>query len=141
MKSAVRVRISRGQPDMICVRECKHHGSTEFKHDKKGYRCRKCQADRIRSRNQEHKEILVKENGGGCAICGYNKCFRALQFHHIDPSTKSFGIGKTSRSLKQLREEATKCVLLCANCHIEVEAGITLLHSVMAAQHSLKVRV
>ena len=32
-----------------------------------------------------------------------------------------------TRSLDRLREEATKCVLLCANCHAEVEAGVTRL--------------
>ena len=28
-----------------------------------------------------------------------------------------------TRSLERLREEAGKCVLLCANCHAEVESG------------------
>ena len=48
----------------------------------------------------------------------------ALQFHHVDPSTKAFTLrdGDT-RSLARMREEASKCVLLCANCHAEVEAG------------------
>ena len=32
------------------------------------------------------------------------------------------GLGK---SLADLRAEARKCVLLCANCHGEVEAGLT----------------
>jgi hypothetical protein len=29
-----------------------------------------------------------------------------------------------ARSLERCREEARKCVLLCANCHAEVEGGI-----------------
>jgi hypothetical protein len=32
-----------------------------------------------------------------------------------------------TRSLAILREEARKCVLLCANCHAEVEAGFAFL--------------
>ena len=32
-----------------------------------------------------------------------------------------------TRSLTAARAEATKCVLLCANCHAEVEAGITVV--------------
>jgi len=28
------------------------------------------------------------------------------------------------KSLKAYREEATKCVLVCANCHGEIEAGL-----------------
>ena len=33
----------------------------------------------------------------------------------------SSGIG---RSLAAFEEEATKCVLVCANCHGEIEAGL-----------------
>ena len=32
-----------------------------------------------------------------------------------------------TRSLAKLREEAAKCVLLCANCHAELEVGATAL--------------
>ncbi len=49
----------------------------------------------------------------------------ALQFHHLEPSAKSFGLSMRglTRSIEKLREEAAKCVLLCANCHAEVEVG------------------
>ena len=42
---------------------------------------------------------------------------------------KSFSLaaGGLTRSLQRAREEAAKCVLLCANCHAEVEAGSLLL--------------
>jgi predicted HNH restriction endonuclease len=32
-----------------------------------------------------------------------------------------------TRSFEKMREEAQKCVLLCANCHAAVEAGLTEL--------------
>lgn len=32
-----------------------------------------------------------------------------------------------TRSIERAREEAAKCVLLCANCHAEVEAGVRSL--------------
>jgi cytochrome c553 len=48
-----------------------------------------------------------------------------LAFHHVEPRTKSFsmhmGVGK---ALATFREEARKCVLVCANCHGEIEAGL-----------------
>jgi len=68
---------------------------------------------------------LVAEGGGGCQVCGYDRCVVNLHFHHVDPTTKSFGI-TTSRgkSLAAYREEAKKCVLVCANCHGEIEAGL-----------------
>jgi len=72
------------------------------------------------------KKILVEEAGGRCVICGYAQCQRALQFHHLDPTTKSFHLGQHghSRSIARSRAEARKCALLCANCHAEVEAGL-----------------
>jgi hypothetical protein len=49
----------------------------------------------------------------------------ALQFHHLRPDEKQFSLGRkgVARSLEKARAEARKCVLLCANCHAEVEAG------------------
>jgi hypothetical protein len=32
-----------------------------------------------------------------------------------------------ARSIARARDEAGKCVLLCANCHAEVEAGLVRL--------------
>jgi hypothetical protein len=39
-----------------------------------------------------------------------------------------------TRSLAAARVEMAKCVLLCANCHAEVELGITTLQTANAAQ-------
>lgn len=66
---------------------------------------------------------LRTELGGKCQQCGYAKCQAALQFHHIDPTTKKFciGWGAERRSWQLLREEVAKCRLLCSNCHIELE--------------------
>ena len=57
----------------------------------------------------------------GCSSCGYNSCAQALDFNHIDPSTKLFNAssGRLSLSLKNFFAEVRKCVLLCANCHRE----------------------
>jgi hypothetical protein len=48
----------------------------------------------------------------------------ALEFHHVDPSAKEFGLAhRGARSIERLRAEARKCVLLCSNCHAEIENG------------------
>jgi ribosomal protein L30E len=49
-----------------------------------------------------------------------------LHFHHIDPAHKLFNLSLrgVTRSLEQARAEAQKCILLCSNCHAEVEEGI-----------------
>ena len=70
------------------------------------------------------KEKLVEYLGGKCVCCGYNKCHRALQFHHKDPSKKDFQISGTTKSFSRLKEEADKCILVCSNCHAEIHDGI-----------------
>ena len=60
----------------------------------------------------------------GCQICGYNKCGRALDFHHKDPSQKLRRIERKhlkSRS-KLILAELKKCLLLCKNCHAELHS-------------------
>jgi hypothetical protein len=71
------------------------------------------------------KALLVEEAGGCCVICGYDRNIRALQFHHVDPALKRLSLSGqgVTYSIETLRAEARKCVLLCANCHAEVEAS------------------
>jgi ribosomal protein L40E len=68
------------------------------------------------------KMKAIEYRGSKCSICGYSKCIGALQFHHLDRSTKEFGISKEgySKSWKTLKEELDKCILVCANCHSEL---------------------
>jgi DNA-binding transcriptional ArsR family regulator len=110
--------------------ECKRHGHTDFVLEGRGYyRCMRCRSEAVMRRRRRVKEILVEEAGGKCRICGYDRCMAALQFHHLDPSEKEFvlSLRGVTRSIGALREEASKCVLLCANCHAEVEAEFTAL--------------
>lgn len=76
---------------------------------------------------KDKKSKLIQDKGGKCEICGYNKCEQALDFHHIDPSQKSFDISSNSFSFEKMKKEADKCALLCANCHREVHAGLIKL--------------
>ena len=72
---------------------------------------------------------LVAEAGGCCVVCGYDRCLTALAFHHLDPSDKRLAISQNgvTLSLETVRAEARKCVLVCANCHAELENGVTTL--------------
>jgi transposase len=107
---------------------CRRHGRAEFVLEGRGYyRCKRCRVEATVRRRHRLKRILVEEAGGQCILCGYSKCDRALEFHHLDPDAKEFELGYRgcTRSLASLRAEASKCVLLCSNCHAEVEAGMT----------------
>ena len=106
---------------------CSRHGMTRFRRDRRGsYRCARCLSEAVAHRRRQIKAILVKEAGGSCRLCGYDRYVGALQFHHLDPGEKRFALSVRglTRSLDEARAESSKCVLLCSNCHAEVEAGL-----------------
>jgi transposase len=106
---------------------CARHGETLFWLEARGiYRCLSCRSEAVARRRRKLKEILVADAGGCCSLCGYDRYLGALQFHHRDGATKDFGLADRglTRSLDAVRAEASKCILLCANCHSEVEGGI-----------------
>jgi DNA-binding CsgD family transcriptional regulator len=104
---------------------CPEHGETEFILEGRGYfRCKQCRMGRVARRRRRVKEILVADAGGRCRLCGYDKYPGALEFHHLDPKEKRLEISYVALALEAMREEARKCVLLCSNCHAEVEAGV-----------------
>jgi transposase len=111
-------------------RRCQHHGVTDFWLEGRGaYRCLLCRQEAVVRRRRKIKQILVAEAGGACAICGYDRHIGGLHFHHRDPAVKSFALSVdgVARSLERARAEARKCILLCSNCHAEVEAGIAAI--------------
>lgn len=75
---------------------------------------------------KKQKRAAVEYKGGKCQLCGYDKCVEALQFHHLDPNEKDFGIGGKgeTRKWETIKTELDKCICLCANCHAEVHAGL-----------------
>lgn len=79
----------------------------------------------VAKRRKKIRQMAIDYLGGKCLMCGYDKCSAALDFHHIDESTKSFGLSQDgmTRSWKRTKKELDKCVLLCANCHREYHAG------------------
>jgi transposase len=109
---------------------CRRHGETKFVLEGRGYyRCTECRSEGISRHRRRLKEILVLEAGGCCGVCGYNRYLGALHFHHLNPDDKRLGLaaGGLTVSLDALRAEASKCALLCSNCHAEVEAGIAVV--------------
>jgi hypothetical protein len=72
------------------------------------------------------KERAVAHKGGACERCGYNKCINALDFHHLDPTTKEVENEFRSWSWERILLEIDKCILVCANCHREIHAELLL---------------
>jgi 5-methylcytosine-specific restriction endonuclease McrA len=129
---ARRTRVDPATVPREVMRACPRHGRAVFRLDARcTYRCVLCTQERVSERRRRIKRILIEEAGGCCAACGYDRYPAALQFHHLNPSEKSFGLsaGGLSRGIDRARKEARKCVLLCGNCHAEVEAGVRLLEA------------
>ena len=79
----------------------------------------------VSRRRKRLREKAVQYKGGKCINCGYNRCQAALDFHHVDPSLKEFGVSMDgiTRSWERVQKELDKCVLVCSNCHREIHAG------------------
>lgn len=67
------------------------------------------------------KLYAIRMLGSKCSCCGEERPW-ALCFHHKDPSKKEILISTATRhlSLDGVIREASKCVLLCQNCHMAI---------------------
>ncbi len=71
------------------------------------------------------KIIIANLGADRCSICGYQKCFAAIEYHHPDPSTKKNGKDNPSGLLKKKPTDKRINLFktftpLCANCHREI---------------------
>jgi hypothetical protein len=75
---------------------------------------------------ERQREFMNSLKTKGCSMCGYNKCYGALEFHHIDGSNKEGNINSMARDRDKTKAmaEVKKCILVCANCHREIHYGL-----------------
>ena len=80
--------------------------------------CKQCFNAYCIERWRQRKTQAVKDFGGKCRDCNQEYPDAVFDFHHLDPSEKDFDWNKLRlRSIDSIREELSKCVMLCANCH------------------------
>ena len=73
---------------------------------------------------KKRRHNLITLFDSKCCICGFDKYEEALDFHHINPEEKLFGLSSNvMKSLDKQILEAKKCILVCANCHRGIHAG------------------
>ena len=87
----------------------------------------KTDPEKLAKNKQRNKENYARNKAkvdeikttSGCISCGYNSHPAALDFNHIDPSTKKFDVSTRLQQYcwARLEEEIAKCEVLCANCH------------------------
>jgi hypothetical protein len=72
------------------------------------------------------KVRAVEHMGSRCFGCERIGPPALFDFHHMDAGDKQFGIGQDGipRTWEKIVAELEKCVMLCANCHREVHAGV-----------------
>jgi len=107
----------------------------KMKQSKKKYYQKNKERYRIWTNNRRRKlrNEIVTKFGTQCYLCGYNKCPEALEFHHKNKIHKKQLTENYSKSYikgvyvlkNQIDQFPERFILLCANCHREVEAGIT----------------
>jgi hypothetical protein len=78
--------------------------------------------------------MAIIYKGSSCLICGYNRFIGALDFHHLDPAEKDFGLSTKgiTRAWALVKQELDKTVLLCSNCHREVHGGVVSLEDFLS---------
>lgn len=109
---------------MQILRKCRTHGDTTFVSAGQGVhkrmRCLECRKEAVVRKRKKLKDDSLAYKGGKCQFCGYNRCNKALEFHHTDPKEKDFTLGDgNTRSFEKVKIELDKCILLCSNCHRE----------------------
>ena len=84
--------------------------------------CKPCSNLEKIERQRAFKTKCVDYKGGECEKCGYDACFYAFHFHHINPEYKEFEISKARSQAftNKIKKELDKCQLLCSNCHSEI---------------------
>lgn len=67
---------------------------------------------------RRYTELAEYKTTRGCRLCGEDDA-RCLDFHHRNPSRKSFYISTSAPGVSRVRRmaELKKCDVVCANCH------------------------
>lgn len=88
--------------------------------------CKLCSKEEGRERARKFKLKCVNYKGGKCEKCGYDKYIGALEFHHIDPKQKDFGMANVKQHSfnDKIKNELDKCIMVCSNCHKEIHGSM-----------------
>ena len=90
--------------------------------------------DKSKKRRKEHASQYEEyKKSLSCKVCGESETV-CLDFHHLYANEKDFNIAARKHSttkFEKIVREIEKCVVLCANCHRKVHAGIIRLDGVI----------
>jgi len=83
---------------------------------------------RARDRIERNRRFVREyKEGCSCEVCGEDR-WQVLDFHHKDEGTKYKGVANlvcNRSSIKKIKAEIAKCMVVCANCHRMIHEGNT----------------
>lgn len=86
--------------------------------------CKSCSNSKRLERNHNRRDFAIKQLGGCCRNCGFDKYPCSLEVHHTEPKHKDPNFDSMrSWSEERILKELKTCVLLCSNCHSAYHAG------------------
>jgi hypothetical protein len=78
----------------------------------------------VKKRNKKYikelSDFISKTKNKPCVDCNEIYPPYVMDFHHLDPSKKDFIISflvSRKYSIKRIKQEIDKCIVLCSNCH------------------------
>lgn len=78
----------------------------------------------VKTARHRIKKSLVFAYGNKCYVCHKTFNTSIYEFHHLDPSKKSFPLGTGNTHARNIViKEARKCILVCPNCHRLITLG------------------
>lgn len=116
-----------------------YYGRNKSKSSGYDSQCKQCKYKRayankkIRGYQKEYRKSVMtpkrtteknKYKRDGCCICGYNKCLGAIDYHHIDETSKTKAVSRFNSSIESMQREISKCIAVCSNCHREIHSGM-----------------
>ena|ERR1035437_178062 len=81
------------------------------------------------ARNKKKKDLLrllINNSKKRCIICGETERV-CLDHHHLGDKKFVLANGHNTGSIRKVKEEIAKCIILCANCHRKVHAGLIIV--------------
>jgi predicted HNH restriction endonuclease len=108
-----------------CGVELDDHNTYKKSSTRRSSKCRKCLNEISMDKWKQRKLDAIEYKGGKCQVCGYDKHYGALEFHHLDPSEKDCDWGKLRlKNWENIKKELDKCICVCANCHREIHGSV-----------------
>lgn len=82
--------------------------------------CKDCNKLRVDKRRKELRDFSIQLKSVPCMDCNKEYPYYVMDFDHRDSSIKEYNLSQMRFSSKEkFLEEASKCDIVCANCHRE----------------------